>query len=465
MEDERIRPRQQQLSHTLLFNMKLLRILFNVATLLTASISSFPIRSCQWDHELFCGHTLESISSPDDNLLIRRGHPIILSPNEISLRLIRLNARENTRSDTKGDQSLESHQRKLRKQRRSSIPPPDNESAEEKGVESANPTMKEMGQVLSPEEVESYINHWRAGKAYRMRKYEIKQGHDVLTEEDKKKFEADKLSFNEARRLELYVKRVLVESNRARPKLVESYEKYQKRLRSASVDAATMRKRCKDLKFLIDNEIATPDEVEEYKKLLAEVQHINKISSKSQAKRRISDKKRMQELESLIDDDVATDDERAEYKDLAAKLVRKHKINVLKNRKKELESRFKNEEATDDERAEYKDLLVGIKRENGLAAQRSKRFREKRKKARTGGTPSPEMESETADQTSAGQPLQLSSNPLLQKMTPLLNRLGKLWKAAPQARNSLWNVLPPVPGVTRPVPIPLGVTPLRGMVL
>ena len=496
---------------------------------------------------------------------------MIIPQNEVSPGLIRpkeytdqniSKAHENSRCDAKRGQKL---------QRRSSIPPPDNQPARDKSTELPNPTMEEMEQVLSDEEMKSYLDHWRAGKEYSRSLYAIKRGYRLSNEEEMQ-LNANKRSYNKARRLERYVQSELVRSNRARPEMVESYKK---RNRDMGMRAKNMRKRRDELEFLVDNNMASPDEVEEYEKVLEGFQHMNRVKRQSEAKKEMADKERMKELESRINKGVATDDERAEYENLAVKrgkqleqrkeankrwrakkkagnerieeleglinkdvatdderaeyqdkianhqkerekhneasrnwltkkkIAEKERIERLeglikkgvatdneraeyqdmiakrqkkrekqneasrnwltkkriaeKERIERLEGLIKKGIATDNDRAEYKQIIAEIERGRELKAQKNKSYRDKKKGERA-GTPITEKGSGRADQTSVDQPLQSSSNLLLYKIEPSLDRLGKLWKAASQVRNSPW-AIPLDAGLARPMPVPFGVIP------
>lgn len=191
---------------------------------------------------------------------------ITLTSNEVSLTFGSLGVAPSTSvAKEKTKIHPEVRKRKWQLQRRSANAPSDHQTPREQRAESPNPTLKEMRWVLSHEEVEAYIEHWRAGKEFRSRLHAIERGV-IPTGEEVEQLKSDRRSFNEARRMQEYVKGELVRSNRARPKMVESYEN---RLRSLKVDASTRKERKKYLMTLVNDELASPDEVEEYEKLLA----------------------------------------------------------------------------------------------------------------------------------------------------------------------------------------------------
>lgn len=442
--------------------MYIFRILFAVATLSTTSIGSFPTRYTCCDHNPLGSRTLESFSSESDGLMNQGGNQEILTsddflpksfcPKEHANRNV-WKACESTRSDARRDQRFE-RQRRLRKQRRSSIPPPDDRSAQD-SAESPNPTMEEMRQFYSDEEMKTYIEHWRAGKEYQIRLYQIERGY-VMTEEEEKRFKADRRSYNEARRLEDYVRMRLVQSNRARPKMLQSYER---RLRYIAKRGSNMKERMEELRSLIENKMATPDEVEEYEKLVARTQRENESTSKWQKKNRITEKERMEDLKKRTDDDMATDAERREYEALMAKRQKAKERNAQAARKargkkrmteekrlKELEGRIDNDVATDAERAEYDDLIASREMERAQRLQYLKEYREKKKAARKAQSipPSTVPKREDVDQSNVGQPPQSPSDRILHKSGSVLDRLVQVWQASSKAQNRPLN-MPPIP--------------------
>ncbi|KAI9779459.1 MAG: hypothetical protein M1816_003511 [Peltula sp. TS41687] len=291
--------------------------------------------------------------------------------------------KDHGKSGFDNDSKVDDQRNHPRRQRRSSIPPPpppsrDELSPWEKRMNSPDPTMKEMGWVLSPGEVEAYIEHRRAGKEYKAALYRKDRG-EVLSPEEEKQLEAEKLGYNEARRLEEHVKAVLVKQKRARAELVESYEK---RLRSARQSAAKQysntKARMKELKDLFDNDLASPDEVAEYEKRLSQAQERTERSLEASARRRTEFDARMKELEEL---DNPTDAERAEYKSMVAKREkelarqkdytktwRAEKETTYNKRIEELEPRIRDQVATPAEVTEYQELVRG--REEEVERQR-----------------------------------------------------------------------------------------------
>ncbi|KAI9793534.1 MAG: hypothetical protein M1816_007967 [Peltula sp. TS41687] len=352
--------------------MKLVQVPLVVAAFFTIS-ASFHISppSIRYDHERLCDRVHESIPSAGDNVVstTQRSHHVV------SLRLIlsrKGHTNPNIRKDYGkcgygNDPQTGDPKKHSRRWRRRSVPPPppppDELTPREQRMESPNPTMKEMGWVLSPKQVEAYVEHWRAGKKFKATLYRKTRG-DILSTEEEEQFKADRLGYNEARRLEEYVKADLVKNKRARARLVESYEK---RLRDSAKHYSNTRKRMKELKDLIDNDLASPDEVTE--------QYSNT-------------KNRMKELKDLIDNDMASPDEVAEYEELLsdaqarkaeyekllsqAQARKERDIKASARRRTELNNRMKVLEQlknpTEAERAEYRDMVAT--REKELARQK-----------------------------------------------------------------------------------------------
>ncbi|KAI9793205.1 MAG: hypothetical protein M1816_000626 [Peltula sp. TS41687] len=538
--------------------MKLAQVWFTIATLVTISIS-LPLPACRWEHDQLRSRR---ISSEADGLPVARGRP------DVSVQLI-------LRKEHPAGQNIqvESRTKRVRKQRRSSVPPPpppDNRTPREMREESPNPTIKEMGQVLSEGEVEFYIEQWRAGKEYRSSLRVMEEGH-ILSAEERKQFDADRESYNEARRLEEYVKGVLVRENRARQALVDSWEKARQAQNKRSGERTETRARAKELKRLIEDEMARPEDLVEYEKVFADVERLNSSKRNSRKKKKLTDKQKLEELESAINKETASDAQLAEYKALTDKMktdrARKAKVdkkskdkhrNTLKNRLEELQGRIDkkialsgserieyeglltqrqkrlddqarysetyrgkkrtafeklkgrvdnevaspleqailealqaendrnrqaakdgmtkkrkadkdriadlkrriddpNEVVTDAERAEYEERVAkqDLNRERDRISQQKRREAKKKERAAEGTPPPIETDLDRADQTSVGKPLQLSTNPLRQKMESFLSRVGKLWQATSQAPHPSGNIAP-FPGLLRPMSVPFG---------
>lgn len=180
----------------------------------------------------------------------------------------------------------------------------------------------------------------------------------------------------------------------------------------------------------------------------------NESNKQSVAKKRLAQKNRMEELERRIMDGGVSDAERAEYENLMAITQRQRESWAKAKRQRyeedkiriiELESRIKDNVASEAEQAEYRSLIA--------------RRRENKKVKTEGDTAATETGSDRAgSQSNSGQ--QSSSKLLLQKFTPMLDSLGKLWQKFSQVRNSPWNGrASSVPGAARPVPVRFGVVP------
>lgn len=384
---------------------------FSCGTLIVALLSaislSFPIQNGQWDRDL------SSVGSPKRIVIESRGVSIgqaqvsvraakyeppleankrlILVFHQISLSSISRRRechdqspldRQDVVEHLSGENPQFEPQSRSRMQRRSTPRefdgPPDS-STRAARMESSNPTQAEMRQILSDEEVDEYIEHWRAGKEYLMRLYYIEKGYE-MTEEEEMEMDVERESYNTARRLEEYVKGELVRAGKARPKLVHSYIN---KLRNNNKRYVNARQRREELERLVEDEEATPDELQEYEKIVRMLQVKDERSKKLTADKRKKDQERMEWLARRVADGDASDEEEVEYVRKVQKkrdaLDRKiahdsQKRREERSRREELEKKMQDGPISAAEHDEYQKLLADYQAELAYQSQAKKKY-------------------------------------------------------------------------------------------
>ncbi|KAI9805990.1 MAG: hypothetical protein M1826_004747 [Phylliscum demangeonii] len=178
------------------------------------------------------------------------------------------------------------------------------------------PTMQEMEMVLSKDEYDAYVADWERGKASRRMDHAISRGH-VMTAEEHAQQAADHQSGTDAQRQQRRVARILIQSRRARPETVETYQS------RARVDTASRRARrqktaaeYRTLKALVAQGEANAAQTEQY-------QTIKKARTAENQKARARKRKAVEEanagmskLKRLINTDRATKAQQKKYSQL-----------------------------------------------------------------------------------------------------------------------------------------------------
>lgn len=190
----------------------------------------------------------------------------------------------------KSDSESDTHPkvwRRLRKQRRSASmeppPPVDLPPGWLGRSEAANPTLAEMKQFLSEDEINIYLEDWRAGKEYYSLRYGVLKG-SIVRKEVEEQLQTGKRRYNKARQMEEKVKKLLVSTGQARPRLLESYSKRFEEGQQRRERVNDARKRRHELEDLIERGMAEPEDLISYEMLLKSDQAWRKSEEKKDEK-------------------------------------------------------------------------------------------------------------------------------------------------------------------------------------
>ncbi|KAI9833270.1 MAG: hypothetical protein M1826_000183 [Phylliscum demangeonii] len=236
-------------------------------------------------------------------------------------------------------------------------PPPlyrDNEYEDSDGLLSGEPTMKEMEQVLSKEAYDKYVMDWKRGKACRRMNYAISRRY-VMSAEEEAQQELDHQSLVEAQKLQRKVTRILIRSKRARPAMVESYQRRSRDETDRRRENRRERSReYHTLQSLVEQEVATDAQVERYHTLKRARTTMNQEAEARKAKAITQAKAGMAKLKPLIEARRATKAQKRKYAELEAFLEGKRAKRAAKDKryserkaKKKEEEQEKGTEARD----------------------------------------------------------------------------------------------------------------------
>lgn len=200
--------------------------------------------------------------------------------------------------------------RKLQKKRKrnteeAGLPPEEAPSSELSG----QPTIQEMAEVLSSEDMELYWELWKAGKAYKRTRWAVDRGRQ-LSPEEQEQYKRDQASWTLCQQMERHVRDTLIATGRARPEMVERLRAARRRdVERKRAKDAEIHARLQELRKRLDDKVISKDELQEYHELATLVARRHQRAAQAQKRRRMEEKAAKEGRLTSTGDESEGDDE------------------------------------------------------------------------------------------------------------------------------------------------------------
>lgn len=206
--------------------------------------------------------------------------------------------KDKTEHSMRSSGEVESRRKQPRKQKRAAgdiDPPPDGRSSPSL---SGQPTMQEMAEVLSPEDMDLYVRLWEAGKAYKRLRWAVDRGRQ-MTADEQAQYERDRELLTQSQQMERHVRDTLIRTGRARPEMEARLRSSRRRdSQRRKSKFAELKARWQELQARLDGDdddddhVIEHDELREYHELDAKIKERRQQIAQATQRHRLKKKEK-----------------------------------------------------------------------------------------------------------------------------------------------------------------------------